>query len=675
MTPHTRSSRILFASLLFILQFLFPRSGFPEVPNAAPAAVPSTAPLTVISAESLEYFADEKKYVAKGSVKIEKEGTVVEADKITYFEDTSETIAEGNVRYKDKDSAIKGARAELNLDKQTGKLFDAEIFQKKDNYHLAGQEIEKRSETSYYSNRASFTVCDAPVPAWCFRGRDVKTNVGEQVTAKDVTFRIKGLPVLYAPYFWASLVTERQSGFLQPTFGTSNTLGAHVNVPYFWAISENSDATFVLDAYSKRGIGTGAEFRYLGLGGIKTNWWLYHIRDTEEERDFVEVRGVFEDRHPEGLGGYLNVNYLNESDFYRIYSYRHEMTSLRFLESTGELNQQYTNSRLYLLAQYRVDLEFPTDQAPQKLPEIGYVLNYSKVGPFMFSSEINAEDLWRENGLSAARVDFYPKLLHSIGTDYVLTQMFALRETAYDFYKNHDEGNDLTERAALEYNISAHTRLYKSYSSFTHIVEPSIGYHFIYTTDNDLPVFDSTDTFRKTSAVELSVLNRFMVKGTEMAVVRLTQALDSYKPDGSLLPFKFEAGLRYPFPLTVEATYDVQKGRLETVTSNLAVNFPKLTLNVGQRYNESADVLTVMSAATFHPFSWLQMMGIVWYDTKQQDLSNASIVVRYLRQCWGIRFEATKRPGDFAMTVRFDLAGLGSKATRGLFPTGSYEPF
>lgn len=209
---------------------------------------------TIITSDTLEYSKETSTYIAKGKVKIQKADTVVEADEMEYNEDTSEVTAAGAVKYKDKDSSIKADRAELNLDTKTGILYDAEIFFKKDNYHISGKEIEKRGEKYYFSPEATFTTCDGPDPDWCFKGKNMDAVVGEQLKAKDVSFRIKDIPVLYTPYFRAPIMTERKTGFLTPIVGYSKTLGAHLDIPFYWAISENRDATISLDMHTKRGI-------------------------------------------------------------------------------------------------------------------------------------------------------------------------------------------------------------------------------------------------------------------------------------------------------------------------------------------------------------------------------------------------------------------------------------
>ncbi len=615
---------------------------------------------TVISSDKLEYFGETKKYVATGSATVERDGAVLKSDEITFYEDSSEAVAFGRVQYNDADASIKAARAEMNLDAKTGTLLDAEVFFKKYNYHISGKEIEKRAENYYYSPDATFTTCDAPLPEWCFKGKDVNAVAEKKVTASNATFRIKDLPVLYTPYLLAPLLKDRQTGFLIPLVSNSKKRGLSLTLPFYWAFAENRDLTFVLDAYSKRGIGTGLEYRFVEPGGATGNWWAYHIYDTELEKDFWEVRGLYENRHSEGLGGYLSVNLVNDKEFYQQFSTRRDIRTLRYLESTGELNLPLNDSRLYLLSQYWQDLKGDTSTVPEKLPEAGYVLNYTPVGDFLLSALMNVANVWRENGASAERVDIYPRILHSMGKDVVLTQAVALRETAYYFYQG-EETDNLKQRAAFEYDGIVHTRLYRSYSSFTHIIEPSVRYHFIYSSSNDLPLLDSTELFGKTSNIELSILNRAVVKGTELFAVRLTQPVDTYS-GRPFQPLRLDVAVRSPLPLTMEATYDVYSGKLDTVTSAVSFKVFKADLTFGQRYNRKDDIMMFTTYMGFSPLKALQIAGQAWYDAKGPGLRDVRVDIKYEKQCWGVRLEAVKSPGDFTMKVLFDLTGITGRS-------------
>jgi LPS-assembly protein len=609
---------------------------------------------TIITSDTLEYSKKTSTYVATGNVKVQREDTTIEADEMIYNEQTGDVTAIGSVKYTDPTVSIQASRVELNLNSKKGKLYDAEILFPEDNYHVAGGEIEKRGETYYVSPDARFTTCDGPIPAWCFKGKDINLNVGKEIKARDVSFRINDVPVLYIPYMKASLLSERQTGFLIPSVGYSNTRGASVRVPFFWAISNDRDATFILDFYSKRGIGEGIEYRYIKPDDVTGTLWLYHIRDTSLKKDFFEMKASHEQRSPSGLGGYLNINYVNEKDFFREFELELETRSNRFLESTGEVSLPLTNSRLYLLAQYWVDLKEESDPPSQKLPEAGFVVHPTSLGDFWVSATATFSNFWRDEGVFGQRFDVYPQILYMFGKDVVVTQNLGVRGSAYSLYRSED---DFIHRENLEYAIVANTRLFKKYTSFTHILEPSISYHLI-TDSDEAPLFDSTELLKKTSEIELSLLNRFIDERGEFMVMRVSQAYDTHLEDRPFLPLKLEVGIRRLLSLRFDASYDVHEGELESVNSDLSLKVSQIKFSVGQRYNRRDDISTYVVGIGLSPFKVLSLGGRVWYDADEREVREFAVNMRYDQKCWGVYMEFYKRPGDFTAAVMFDLKGI-----------------
>ncbi|MCI0469122.1 MAG: hypothetical protein L0Y62_03540, partial [Nitrospirae bacterium] len=231
-------------SLLPILYCLF---------SIACCLLPAYVWAAVITADRLEYFKDEDKYIASGNVRIEKDMTVLKADKIVFYKGSSEAEADGHVTYEDPETLINTEKAEINLETKTGRLYNAARLFKKGNYRINGDNISKIEENHYYASTATFTTCDTKEISdsdWCFKGRNVDIVVGKSLTAHDAAFKIKGLPVLYSPYLWAPVMTERSTGFLTPSIGNSSRKGFYFSPLFFWAIDDNRDATFQLDYYS-----------------------------------------------------------------------------------------------------------------------------------------------------------------------------------------------------------------------------------------------------------------------------------------------------------------------------------------------------------------------------------------------------------------------------------------
>lgn len=627
---------------------------------------------TTIVSQTLEYFSKLKKAVAKGSVKIEKEDVTVEADEMIYFEETGDATATGNVRYDDLKTFFTAKSADMNMEKKTGKLYDADIFFKDDNYYLKGAEIERKAENEFYSrDETNVTTCDGPVAAWCFRGKEMDLVVGDQVTGRDVSFLVNDMPLFYSPYLWAPINNDRKTGFLVPSVSYSTDRGLGIHIPFFWAMAENRDATFLLDAYSRQGIGTGMEYRYIEPGGIRSAWWLYHIRDSVLHTDFMEFKALHDDRSSGGIGFFLNANVVNEQNYYRkVVTHKdlydeinpdREKRLQRFLETTAELNIPFNNARAYLLAQYWIDLKYPTGDVPQKLPEIGYVMNYTRFGGFLVSVEAAAVNFWKKDGVSARRLDVYPTVLHAVGSDVVLSQIVAVRGTAYDYY-NDTGSNSNNETLAFEYDGNIHTRLLRRYESFTHVIEPTIRYHYISNSPNDLGyTFDEWELHGKTSRLELSLLNRFLIQGKEMVTARITQPLDMNKGDRPFRPLEFELGTQKPIPAKVSVAYDVNTGKIQAVTSDIKIPFSYGSVSFGQRYNQPQNIMVFRAGVEVQPVKPIQVGLDVRYDAKGEGLRRAGVYMQYASQCWGVRIEAEKRPGDFSMQVIFDLYGVTAK--------------
>lgn len=611
---------------------------------------------TSISSETLEYREEESLYIAKGTVKIEQDNVILEADEIVYNESTGDAAATGSVRYSDPDVVITAQRIEMNLVSKTGRLTDGEVLFRKDNYRVYAREIEKKGDGYYVSPAASFTTCEGLLPSWCFQGKQVSLMTGEELKAKDVSFRIKNLPVFYTPYFRAPVIAERKTGFLLPDIGYSTAKGVYFRMPFYWALSESSDATLVLDGYTKKGFGEGLEYRYVAPGHVKGSWSAYHIKDTELNRDYFELKGTHLQRSPDALGGFLSVNYLNERDFYREFHSDIVIRSNRFLESTGEISLPFAHSRAYVLSQYWIDLREDSPSPAQRLPEAGYILNPVRFSQFWFSVASSASNFWRDDGIFGQRLDIYPRIFHTLGKDIVLTQTLGFRETAYWL---HREAPDNTpHRESLEYSIAGNTRLMKKYGSLLHIVEPSLGYTLILNSENNLPVFDSAELFGKTSTLELVILNRLRDRNGEFMTARISQGFDSKRGDRPFLPLRVEVGIRKPLALRFEARYDVQAGDLQAINSDMSFTLSDATFYAGQRYSEPEDISFYRTGLGFRPVRPVYLEGNVWYDAKEEKIQDIGVSLHYSHQCWGFRLMMRKVPGDFDISFRFELSGL-----------------
>ena len=102
-------------------------------------------------------------------------------------------------------------------------------------------------ETNTYFDKAIFTSCKKTdkCPPWKMRSKKVHHDkIKKQITYKDAWLEIYDYPVAYFPkFFHPDPSVKRQSGFLRPVLGNSETLGNSIYTPYFYVISDNKDMT------------------------------------------------------------------------------------------------------------------------------------------------------------------------------------------------------------------------------------------------------------------------------------------------------------------------------------------------------------------------------------------------------------------------------------------------
>lgn len=598
-------------------------------------------------------------YTLFGNVTTQRGNTLLKADEMIYNHETSEADLKGNVSYEDEEMTIKARSASLNLEEQTGTLGEAEIFVKKDNYYIKAKQVEKKKGKRYLLKSASITTCDAFSPAWCIKARKIDVILGNRLIAKSALLNVRGIPVIYTPYLWAPVLTERKTGFLFPSLGYTKSKGFYYRQPFFWAISQNRDATFFLDMYSKRGLGKAVEYRYIEKRDIKGRLYIYHLRDRVLKKDFVEARATHEGGiRGKGISGYLNLNIVNRREFPRLYKLYLEERSKRFLESSLEVATPLKNSRLYLRGTHLIELKEGIRQSSvsQRLPEAGFVLNPLRVGPLRFSLNTTATNFWRHDD-STQRFSFNARLAHTTGKTLTLSQTLNARETLYQF----DEQDNSQSHQSAEYKAVLYHRFFKNYSRITHSVTPSISYRYIFRSRRSLPVFDSLELKPPQTEVEMTLINRLMDRKGQFFVFRASEILDSSGGNSLLLGIH----TKRLFNIRANATYNVDKRRFKDANSELSVDISRTVFSLGQNYTRESNVLLHTLGIGYTHSRALSLEGKLWYDSKEGTLSNLTAGLSYIRQCWGMNVQAIKSPDDFSIFLTVTLRGLGSFKVHG----------
>ena len=260
-----RSSRIIKAVLglslvLFSLVPVLGAASATGLPN--PFQDDAKVPWHIV-ADEINYDDQAKVYIGRGNVVITKKDKNLNADNVRFNQNTMDVFAEGHVVMTVGKNVITGTSMKMNLESETGTIYNGTIFIDENHFFITGDTIQKVGKDSYAADKASVSTCDGKSPAWRITGRNLKVTVEGYGFVKHAALWAKKVPVLYSPFLVFPVKLKRQTGLLAPQFGYSDRKGGEYIQPFFWAINESSDATFYSHYMGFRGEKLGMEYRYV----------------------------------------------------------------------------------------------------------------------------------------------------------------------------------------------------------------------------------------------------------------------------------------------------------------------------------------------------------------------------------------------------------------------------
>ena len=359
-----------------------------------------------IEADSIAYDGEEELFQASGKVLITFEGGYLKADAASLNRRTNRAMATGHVLLRSDQDVLEGEKISFDVVARTGMVEDGKMFISRNHFYVKGKRIEKQSEATYRLEDATVTTCDGDEPDWRLAGEELNLTVDGYGTLKNGRFLARDLPILYMPYLIFPAKTTRQTGLLFPRFAYSRDKnGLDVEIPFYWAASDSTDATFFQRYMEKRGFKEGVEFRYFtspdsfgvfygdvindrkrvtdSAGGMSRDWqddryrWSYYLNHESKPGDGIhlrtDIRRVSDHwyfRDFSSFNYYLDHYSQNQAERFQRVSFLGD-ESLGSLDSTARLTKDWSLYNVTALARYTDDFTSPDNSATlQKYPEV-----------------------------------------------------------------------------------------------------------------------------------------------------------------------------------------------------------------------------------------------------------------------------------------------------------------
>ena len=263
---------------------------------AAPAKGKRAGPTVVqdgqvmLDAAELDYDKDTDIVVARGAVTITRGDVTLRADEVRYDRRSGVAEASGNVVITDPQGTITGSEGKVDLNDESGWMNQATGDFLATGYNVACDRIEKGIGPQYQVDQGRFTTCRCgglAKPSWSVGGKKTKIKLDGLGVVRGATFRVKDVPILWAPVLTFPALTSRASGLLMPQTGYSQRRGLVYQQPFFWAISKSQDATIATDIETNARLGLLAEYRYAlsktSRGAFAGGYWNESIRGKDAD--------------------------------------------------------------------------------------------------------------------------------------------------------------------------------------------------------------------------------------------------------------------------------------------------------------------------------------------------------------------------------------------------------
>lgn len=553
-----------------------------------------------------------------------------------------------------------------------------------------------------------YTTCAPGGNDWRLVASSLRIDTDSGIaTARNARLEFQSVPIFYTPWISYPIYGERQSGFLLPSFGRSTRRGFELDVPYYFNLAPNYDATLTTKLLSERGVQLVSEVRYLStthsgqLGGEV----IPDDSPTGKTRYLVS----WADRSLFGAGWRATVDAKDVSDKTYFEDLYGGLAATSQTHLDRRLDVEFANDTWSILARlqgYQTldEILMPGEKPYARVPELRARANWP-TGPLGLGMSLLSDLTYfqRDTSVNGARLHVAPELHWPLTYRGIrLDPAIELDFTRYALSGTGAGQPDSPARTVPVYSVDLSTAFERSsrhFGDWLQTVEPRLQYVNIpYRNQDALPVFDTIDPdfnlvqlFRKnrfagydrvgdTNQLNVGVTSRIIdaTDGSQLVSATVGQSryfgtrrvllpgntdqggdASNYVAEvGFHIQSRWNVGLGYQWNTDIGAS-QLAEARLQYRQDAFRA------INVAYRYRR--DVLNVVDLSAAWPVSdhW-SAIGRYEYSILENQSLEGFLGVEYQTCCWGLRLTLRRhladREGnsDTSVSVQLVLKGLGN---------------
>lgn len=512
---------------------------------------------------------------ASGDVDLRYRGIALTADRLSFDEGSGDIEAQGNVHYRtlDGEQDLRADRISYNIHSELGTFYEVRgrassasqggpRLLTTDNPFLIEARVVHKARNHFTVHNGRLTNCEPSSPWWTLRSGKAEVVPGQVAIVRNGVLRLRGVPLLYVPYFSKSLKRmPRQSGFLTPTIGNSSRFGRILGQSYYWAINRSFDATFGGTLYTSRGIATNASLRGRPTRGSSFDAVFFDVRDRGREAgdgsrqkqsgNSFSMKG--QTNFGNGWRGVADLRYLSSLEFRQAFTQTYEEAVFSQIRSIGFVSKSFSSfsfNASLLRNEHFQSVARDDNIIIRKLPSIEFNSRDRQVGskrfPLWVSFDSSLGLISRtqrqfQTRRFVQRATFFPRVSSRLRLKgFTVTPTLGARAMAYGQRRTADglAGENLYRRTgeiAVDVAAPAVERIFRGPKwlgdRVKHVIEPRIRYRYTRGVDDfDSAIrFDIRDLVHNTNEAEIAVTNRLFAKNDSTGRVREVASLEVWQ--------------------------------------------------------------------------------------------------------------------------------------------------
>ncbi len=247
----------------------------------------------LITAQDGEFDGSTNQALVSGGIDIRYSDTWLQGDQAFLDQLAGIVELEGNIRLLRPGLSIGATSAVINTQSSDAELQNTSYVLHELAARGTADSLSYRNSNNLLSiNQGTYTVCEPGDNSWLLAGQQITLDQESgRGVGRDITLRIRDIPVFYTPYISFPITDERSSGLLYPSIGSTREGGFDFALPYYFNLAPNYDATLTPRLMTERGLMLGLEGRHLGTDSSNTLEFNYLHDDAQFDAASVGIPG------------------------------------------------------------------------------------------------------------------------------------------------------------------------------------------------------------------------------------------------------------------------------------------------------------------------------------------------------------------------------------------------